>query len=93
MNVRQKVGLYIMVPAFVLAVGHTVINKINMNKEAAKTEVLPDITDALKMKSKEAATVFKAQQELLIKFKENNSKIEDIPIDKINTLSVDSNQH
>lgn len=79
-----------MVPAFVLAVGHTVINKINMNKEAAKTEVLPDITNALEMKSKEAATVFKAEQEILNNIKKNNSTIKDIPFDKLNN---DTNQH
>ena len=64
MNIRQKVGLGIITPLFVFAVGHTVFNKINTNKET-KTEVLPDITNALELQDKNAAAVFKAEQNLL----------------------------
>lgn len=34
MNVKQKIGLGIVAPLFAFAVGHTVINKINQQKQA-----------------------------------------------------------
>lgn len=40
MNVRTKIGLGIIAPLFTLAVGHTVINKINMNKGIANTDTV-----------------------------------------------------
>lgn len=84
MNVRQKIGLGIVTPLFVLAVGHTIVNKINTNKdEKIEQNALPNITDALNIQSKEAATVFKAEQEILNKIKEGNSTIEDIPINEL----------
>lgn len=36
MNIRQKVGLGIITPLFVFAVGHTAINKINQQKQAER---------------------------------------------------------
>lgn len=65
MNIRQKVGLGIIAPLFTLSVGHTVLHKINTNKETVKVEVMPDITSTLKMQDKNAAAVFKAEQNLL----------------------------
>ena len=71
MNIRQKVGLGIMAPLFTLAVGHTVLNKINSQKETAKTEVIPDITNQLEMHDKNATSVFKAEQNLLKEIQKN----------------------
>ena len=72
MNIKQKIGLGIITPLFTLAVGHTVLNKINTGKEAAKTEVFPDdIINALEMQDKNAAAVFKAEQNLLKEIQKN----------------------
>ena len=65
MNTRQKIGLGIIAPLFAFAVGHTVVNKINMNNEKTKMEVLPDISNALEMQDKNAVAVFRAEQNIL----------------------------
>lgn len=69
MNIKQKIGLGVITPLFAFAVGHTVLNKINTNKET-KTEVLPDITNALEIQDKNAAAVFKAEQNLVKEFQQ-----------------------
>ena len=63
MNVKQKIGLGIIAPMFALAVGHTVINKVNANKEIAKTEIV-NSDNTSRIQSNAASAEFKASKNI-----------------------------
>ena len=81
--------MYIMAPLFAFAVGHTVVNKINMEKEANNTEALQNMADTLDKQNKQAVALFKAEQEILNKIKDGNTSTEDIPLEELENNYVE----
>ena len=67
MNTKQKVGLSIIVPLFAIAAGHTIVNKINQQKQQEHEKILMynDIDLAISKMSLAKEAEFKARQNVL----------------------------
>ena len=64
MDIRQKIGLGIMGPLFAIAVGHTIVNKINSNVE--NTNNTECIDDTLRQMSLSETAQFHAKYARII---------------------------
>ena len=58
----KKIGLYVIPTLFAFAVGHTIYNKINVNKNNTAVADLSKIQEALDAQSESDTAFFKAQQ-------------------------------